>query len=229
MPVLVRADGRAFHTLCRGMAKPWDDDLRAAMDSAALALCEEAQGACCAYVQSDEITVLLTDYRRFNTSPWFGNRVSKIVSVSASIVTRAFNYWMAGIDQYHHACFDARAFVVPREDVTNAFVERQQDAIRNSIQMLAQAHFSHRELQNKNLAELEDMLLDRGIIWADSDHWQKYGRFVVRGTYDHVDDDGNKTERSRWIVVAAPLFVKDRDEIDRFVWPDDEEGKTDDG
>lgn len=228
MPVLIRVDGKAFHTFCRKFQKPWDSVMRRAMDAAAIAICEEAQGACCAYLQSDEITILLVSYRRFNSQPWLGNRVSKMVSIAASIATRAFNQYFEDqsfAEPYCGArgCFDARVFVVPREDVTNAFVERQQDAIRNSVQMLAQVHFPHKQLQGKSVDDQEAMLEDKKIFWSDSQPWEKWGRFITREVYDH----GDGTKRSRWVVNDAPLFVQERHQIDRFVWPVDEQGADD--
>ncbi len=59
---ILRADGKAFHTFTRRCEKPYDRRLVEAFDTAMLELCREAQGSCFGYVQSDEISVLLTDF-----------------------------------------------------------------------------------------------------------------------------------------------------------------------
>lgn len=64
------------------------------------------------------------------------------------------------------AMFDARCFNIPKEEVCNLVYWRQLDAIRNSIQMCGQAHFSHSELQGKTCKDIQDMLaFGRGFEW----------------------------------------------------------------
>ena len=91
MPVLARLDGKAFHTLTRGLEKPVDWGFVRCMHAAARALCEEVQGCKLAYVWSDEITLLLVDYEDRKTQPWFDYEVQKMCSVSASTATQAFS------------------------------------------------------------------------------------------------------------------------------------------
>src|SRR5689334_8003874 len=84
MPLIIRLDGKAFHTLTADMKKPWDDGMIHSMLTTAITLCENIQNTKLAYVQSDEISLLLTDYDYFNTEAWFDRNLQKMVSVSAS-------------------------------------------------------------------------------------------------------------------------------------------------
>ena len=154
-PVVIRIDG--------GFKRPFDDVLIMTMQETAKYLCENIQGCSLAYTQSDEISLLLIDYQRFETSVWFDYEIQKMVSISASMATMAFNRIFSEIvsdlkvddtklmDRYFEAAysgamFDARVFNIPKEEVTNYFYWRQLDASRNSIQMVGQANFSHKEL-----------------------------------------------------------------------------------
>ena len=174
------------------------------MQETAKYLCENIQGCSLAYTQSDEISLLLIDYQRFETSAWFDYEIQKMTSISASMATMAFNkffekafnefaeepdYTMRDLDLFSAysnavkkgAMFDARVFNIPREEVTNYFYWRQLDASRNSIQMVGQANFSHKELQNKSCNDIQDMLMiQRGINWNDFPAYQKRGSCVVR-------------------------------------------------
>jgi tRNA(His) 5'-end guanylyltransferase len=175
MPVIIRVDGKAFHTWTRYMDRPFSGEFMRYMDKAALALCREIQGAKLAYIQSDEISVLLTNDDTFTTSAWFDNNIQKMVSVAAAIASAE----MTDVSM-RRAMFDARAFVLPREEVTNYFLWRQNDATRNSIQMLARSLFSHAELHGKNNAQLHDMCFSKGANWNDLPTSLKRGRCAVR-------------------------------------------------
>jgi tRNA(His) 5'-end guanylyltransferase len=197
---ILRADGKAFHTFTRHCQKPHDADLAASMDAAAQRLCEGAQGACFAYVQSDEISVLLQDFGDIKTDAWFDGNVQKIVSVAASIVTAAFTHAYDAFAQHATALFDCRAFTIPDPiEVENYFIWRQQDAVRNSIQSTAQAHFSHAQLHGLNVNELQEKLFqEKGINWNDLPPDQKRGRCIVR------EDTG------WWDDLSIPSFTQDR-------------------
>lgn len=193
---IIRCDGKAFHTLTRTCAKPYDHIFAESMEYAAVALCEEAQGAQFGYLQSDEISVLLTDFATPTTDAWFDGNLQKVVSVSAGIVTRTFNKYFG---RGGNAVFDARVFVIPDPvEVENYFIWRQKDAERNSISSLAQAHFSHGQLHGKDRAAMHDMLHGKGINWNDCPTEQKRGRCVVRNELGWTVD------------VEIPVFTQDR-------------------
>lgn len=186
-PVIIRVDGRAFHTFTRGMKRPFDDVLMNVMVKAAVETAREMQGFKLGYVQSDEASFLLTDYDTHDTAGWFGYEVNKLVSLSASLFTGYFNALFHG--ECRPAAFDSRAFVMPRDDVPNVFVWRQQDWTRNSLQMLARAHFSHKQLHGKNRAAMHDMLmLEKGINWAtDLTAQERNGTFILADKTTHHD------------------------------------------
>jgi tRNA(His) 5'-end guanylyltransferase len=181
-PVVIRLDGRAFHTFTRNFPKPFSVKFTDAMTISAMVVAGEAQGFKLGYVQSDEASFLLTDYDELQTQPWFGYKQSKIESVSASIMTAAFARCMrlAGVTDL--ATFDARAFNVPEDEVVNYFLWRAQDWARNSLSMYAQAHFSHQELQGKNAADIHEMLHSIDRNWAtDLMDDERNGTFLTPG------------------------------------------------
>ena len=153
MPIIIRIDGRAFHTFTRNLQKPFDKGLMSPMQHTMMHTSKEMQGFKAAYTQSDEISFLLTDYDKTNTQGWFNYELNKIVSTSAAVATSFFN-------RSYDSCetFDARAFNVPREDVVNYFLWRAKDWARNSLQMYARSFFSQKELHNKDHVEIHEML-----------------------------------------------------------------------
>ena len=180
---IIRVDGKAFHTLTRMMHKPFDNDFIGCMNWAAQTLLHEIEGAQCAYVQSDEISIVVTDFAKLETQAWFDNNLQKMCSVSASIATAAFNEALAAT-QYncYYGVFDSRVFQIPyRTEVFNYLIWRQKDAIRNSIQSVAQANFSNKELNKKNTKEQIKMLLEKDVSWEALAPYLKYGRLFVPG------------------------------------------------
>lgn len=182
-PVLVRVDGKAFHTFTRGCDKPFDKQLIRAMAYATAKTAENMQGFKLAYVQSDEATFLLSDYDTLETGAWFDNEVNKIVSITASMFTAYFNEWL---DKNHNsiitlqglAFFDARAFNVPHDDFPNVFIWRQQDWERNSVQMLGRSLCSQNELHGKNVLQVQQLINDRGQDWDSLPLPYRWGAFI---------------------------------------------------
>ena len=192
-PVIIRIDGKAFHTFTRGFDRPFDEVLGNAMVKTMQYLCENIQGCIFGYVQSDEISLVLSDYKKLNSDAWFGYEVQKMCSIAASMATMAFNnFFIMETYKWSHRCdvdcteqntklleaynkainkgamFDARVFNIPKEEVVNCIYWRQLDAARNSVQMVGQANFSHNELQNKSCNVIQDMLYEqKGINWND--------------------------------------------------------------
>jgi tRNA(His) guanylyltransferase len=191
---IIRLDGKAFHTYTRGRPKPWDANLHANMGSAALELCRQAQGTVLGYVQSDEISLLLTDFATNTTDAWFDGSVQKIASVSASIVTARFNR-AEYVGGFGPAYFDSRVFTIPDPvEVHNYFVWRQKDAIRNSVQAAAQAHFSPRQLDGQKVPDMLAML--EGI----KEPWEAMPADFKRGTVMYRNAMG-------WVARPAPAFT----------------------
>ncbi len=184
-PVVIRLDGCHFHTWVKSakLHKPFDRRMIDAMQTTALALCNEIQSSVMAYVQSDEISLVLRNDQSENTDPWFGNRIQKLCSISASICSVAFNNRMAELTDGDAplAYFDSRVMFMPsREEVFNCLLWRQRDCIRNSISGLAQSVFSPKELDKKNSDEKLMMLADKMMDWDNLKTDEKYGAFIHR-------------------------------------------------
>ena len=204
-PVIIRVDGKAFHTFTKGFNRPFDEVLIQTMWDTTVELCKNIQGAKIGYVQSDEISILITDYEKVETNAWFDNNLLKMCSISASIATMAFNKAFSGhvmdfgynccedfgkrfksendeliyntyLKKINSAIFDSRVFQLPKEEVCNYFIWRQQDATRNSIQMLGQANFSHKELHGCSCNVIQEKLFaEKGINFNDIDTTKKRG------------------------------------------------------
>lgn len=205
---IIRIDGKSFHTYTKGCERPFDLSLMYDMDSTTIELCKAIEGAKIAYTQSDEISILLTDFDKVGTEAWYGGNIQKLTSISASIAAANFNAFRAlrGIGKL--AYFDSRTFTIPDPiEVYNYFLWRQKDAIRNSILATAQANFSHKVLQGKSCKELVPMLLEQGVCWESLNPDFKYGRFFepIRVsepvTYTDKRTGQEKTEeaiRTKW-------------------------------
>lgn len=227
---IIRLDGKAFHTYTRGCERPYDNGLMEDMNDTAKYLCENIQGARFAYVQSDEISILLTDFNKLNSEAWFDGEVQKIVSVSASMAAAKFNHLrlrriLAGeealpfrnaeglgelMDNLTLAAFDARVFSIPDPfEVHNYFVWRQQDATRNSISMGAQSMYSHKELHGKSTSEMQDMMHEKGVNWNDYPVRFKRGGVVLRDFItDEVPGVPVESTRTEWKTVDPPVFTQ---------------------
>ena len=245
---------RSGHSFTRGFKRPFDNIFIESMQETAKYLCENVQGTIISYQQSDEISLLLIDYKNLNSQAFFDYEVQKVCSITASMATMKFNKvfgdkyveWINNnipenklmnannILEYQEeliystayyksiikgAMFDSRCFNIPREEVTNYFYWRQLDAIRNSIQMVGQANFSHKELQNKSCNDIQNMLFDqKNINWSELPVYQKRGSCCIKEYYTANDEP----QRSRWSIDRnIPIFKDDgREYIERLVQPE---------
>lgn len=213
---IIRLDGKAFHTFTKKMNCPYDEAFMRTMDVTAKFLCENIQGCQLAYVQSDEISLLLTDFKKITTDAWFDGQVQKMVSVAASMATAKFNEeinlnWgslsQTNVKPSDLAFFDARAFSIPDPvEVENYFISRQKDAVRNSLSMHAQSLYSHKELHGKSQVNMHDMIHDKGENWDELPNGFKRGRTIAKAPIN-----------GEW-VIATLDFLKER-EILRYHIP----------
>lgn len=244
MPVVLRIDGKVFHTFCRGFKKPFDPIMVESMEKTMLYLCQNIQNCVFGYTQSDEITLVLVDYKDINTETWFDNSIQKICSIAASMATMAFNsiykelvtndllskfndnfaldespYFVRNSSNnsnkmFKEAMFDCRVFNVPTNDVCNCLIWRQQDATRNSIQSVGQANFSHKQLHKKSCDEIQEMLFSEKGI-----NWNNLETYLKRGTccfkkYQTV----NGIQRKKWFVDKnSPIFSDDRKYVEKHI------------
>lgn len=225
-PVIIRVDGKAFHTYTKQFSKtlttdPFSDILHELMTATATSMVSYMQNAVIAYTQSDEISILLKDWTTLTTDQWFGGGVQKMASVSAAMAAAYFNFHLnrrEDLKEFHPTfvgaipLFDARVFNLPKEEVTNYFIWRQQDATRNSINMLGQYYFSHKELHGKNVSQVQDMLmLQKGINWDKIAVWKKRGSCIV--------ETGSVYSSSMRYSVddEIPIFTQDRNYIEQWL------------
>ena len=215
-PVIIRLDGKAFHTWTRCLrgfdqslkTSPFSEAMHELMALTAAELCTDIQNAAITYTQSDEISILLNDWKGLKTDQWFDGNIQKMVSISAAMATAKFNRHVTRCFDAAAplALFDARVFNIPKEEVANYFVWRQQDATRNSINMLGQFYFSHKELQNKNTDQVQEMLFSKhGVNWNDIPTWQKRGYCAAQNGMDN----------------NIPIFTQNREYIERHLRTND--------
>lgn len=235
---IIRIDGKCFSTYTKGLKEPFDEGLIQDMDNTAKYLCKNIQGAKFAYVQSDEISILVTDYDQLSTAAWFDGNIQKITSIAASMATAEFNRLRllrkfrstvataeVIMENFKVAMFDARIFSIPsREEVLNYFIWRQKDCVRNSIQSVAQSLYSHEELKYKKENDMQELIFQKGQNWNDYPSTQKRGRVVLIETIE-IDNEFNGTTspfkemqclrqsftRSRWVSTECPTFTQDRE------------------
>lgn len=197
---LLRIDGKAFHTYTKGLQRPFDEKLVNDMNSTAEFLCKEIQGAEFAYVQSDEISILVTDFKTIDTDAWFDYNIQKMVSVSASLATAKFNELRPG----KLAFFDSRVFSIPsRTEVANYFIWRQKDCVRNSVQSYAQSIYSHKQLMGLNTKEIITKLESDGHRWNELPEGLKNGRLIRK-----VKVQNGEQLRTKWKSLSSFIFTE---------------------
>lgn len=248
VPVVIRVDACHFHSFTRGFKKPFDTILMTSMQKTMQALCENIQGCVFGYTQSDEISLVLIDYQTKETAAWFDYRIQKCASVAASKATKYFNkFFGEAVDEYYDnymeawnvskedkkyvdtllkakdigAEFDARIYNVPKEEIANYLFWRQDDATRNSIQMLGRVYFSDKEMHKKSNNQVQDMLMvQHGINWNNLPIPQKRGTCCIREDVIMKDKDGNEFIRKKWkIDKSIPIFTgTDREYIEKHIF-----------
>lgn len=222
---IIRIDGKAFHTYTKGLERPFDEGLIEDMNGTTAYLCKNIQGAKFGYVQSDEISLVLTDFDDLSTHAWFDNNLQKMASVAASMATSEFNRLrlmrdskngaldIRELNLFKMAQFDARVFQIPFiDEVENYFIWRQQDAVRNSISSVAQSLYSPKQLHGVKTDQMQEMIFQKGINWNDYDFRLKRGAVIGKVPVELTSGDVTYT-RNKWMVIDTPTFTQDREFI----------------
>lgn len=258
IPAIIRVDGKAFHSFTKGLRKPFDDFFRNIMQLTMQYMCENVQGCVFGYTQSDEISLLLTDYETIATDAWFDYTIQKMCSVAASMATLAFNkFWaeefQAQIEHWDReddgtmdeemekwvweylvntiqpklftAMFDARVFSIPKDEVCNYFIWRQQDATRNSIETVGQTYFSQKDLNGRSQNEIQEILWQQHSI-----NWNTYPIAYKRGVccskvlretpMENPRNPGKEivVARRKWVIDREPpIFTQDREYVEKKI------------
>lgn len=239
---IMRLDGRSFKNYTKGLIKPFDNGLIEDMDNTAIYLCQNIQGAKLAFVQSDEITIVLTDFDTISTDAWFDGEIQKMVSISAAMATEKFNQLrlirsfnentvgeipinkiVENIKKFKMAQFDSRVFIIPfKEEVINNLIWRQQDTVRNSISSVAQSMYSAKELHGKNQNDMQEMCFQKGVNWNDFPVKQKRGRLIVKKSmifpFTKNDKSGlpilqGSFMRNVWMSTDPEIFTQDKESL----------------
>jgi len=229
MLAVIRLDGMHFHSWVKqaGMKKPFDLRMTETMQKTTLDLCKQVSTCIMGYCQSDEITLVLKKGEKPESEPWFGNRVQKLCSASASICSVSFNEHMKDLsdegDQFPRAYFDSRVIFFPSlDEVINCLIWRQNDCIKNSISSFAQSMFTQRELLNKNSDERVKMALElKGEDWNELPTVLKMGTLVHKKMVSGVHScwcvkegkfiDEKYTRGSFFIDEEIPRFSTNKD------------------
>ena len=201
LPTIIRIDGKCFHNLTKNFKKPFDEGFINTMQKLAVELAREAMNTKLIYIQSDEMSFLLQGYEKEETENWFNGNIQKIASVIAGLASAKLSLMLG-----REASFDARVFVIPPMEVCNYFIWRQKDWLRNSIQMLGRANFSHKELYKLKNDEIQEKL------WQEKNiNWAKLPIHLKRGSCI-------KYTNKKWIIdKEIPEFTKDRDYIEKYI------------
>jgi len=205
LPVIVRIDGKSFHSYTRGLDRPFDVGFMDAMIRTAMDVAEESC-AVMAYTQSDEITLILysDDHEK---QIYFDGKVHKIVSTLAGLASAKFNQYMG---RQKLGWFDCRAFQVPTlMEAVNVLIWRESDAAKNSIQMVARAHYSPKELAYKKIPDLHEMLYQKGINWNDLTPAEKRGTYILKRPVQI-----NGTIRRKYMRVYLPQLSTISNQVD---------------
>lgn len=228
IPLVIRVDGKAFHTLTRGL-KVFDEQFSGFMTKTMLELCTEIQGCVLGYTQSDEISLLLRDDQTPNTEAWMGKRLNKITSISAAIATDEFNKAASDflLTRTRVARFDSRAFVLPKEDVCNYFIWRQLDATRNSVFGYCLEKLGNKVgigiamnmLHGKSIDEQQEILFqETGLNWSNIEVWKKRGIAAVKVEKEITTDDGLIVKRNKFeLDYDMPILTQDREYIEKVL------------
>ena len=218
--IICHIDGRSFSNMIKNkFQQPFDECFIGMMNETAQYLCKNVQGTQLAYVQSDEITLIIKKVKE-DGDIFFSGRLCKMQSVIASLATAKFNQLMTLYTMEYHPKinpkytienmalyqFDCKVWDVDNANDAMAWLLfRNIDCVRNSKQQTAQTYLPHKELLKKNADEQIALLeQEKGIRWGDLLMGEKYGRLIQKQMVTEVHNvNGNDVEclRSRWLVV----------------------------
>jgi len=247
LPVIIRLDGNNFSKLTdRHFDKPFDEGFESAMNQAALSVLKYCSGAQIALVQSDEINILLRNDQSSDFDPFLSNRTQKLVSLTAAKASVAFNAKLRKFDIEESEVFDSRAFVIPKGEVANVFIWRQEDAFKNCVSSIA--YFGLKEkygadkandiLYEKDLNERQEIIFQeleknvnnvvtsrkRGRLIYKVEEEEKYKSYFSNEKYERLLSNGyikkgGHVVRSRWKIDSdPPRFTSDDSLIKDLVY-----------
>ena len=236
--VLAMVDGHCFSKLIKNkFDKPFDDLFIKMMNETAKYLCEQVQGVKFAYTQSDEISLLITDFETPTTDSYFSFRLCKMQSLIAAMATAKFNQMYAKLandykgfglkkfdmKEYPTCTFDCKVWTVPNANDAYAwFLYRQTDCIKNSKAQTAQAYLSHKELVGLTADEMIAKLKnEENIDWYDYENGKKYGRLIKKVETPMEKDLPNgqhiKFTRNIWTPTSITDLKEDASQVRELI------------
>lgn len=247
-PVIIRLDGKAFHTFTRGLDKPFDIDFVNIMQQTMLHLCENIQGCVLGYTQSDEITLVLVDYQDRDTCAWFDNQVQKMVSVSASLATLYFNQQLSEMLRDLEEDIHAADYSLPQahnysknvakynkwcdKEYKALFDSRvfnvpQYEVINNLIWRQQDAtrnsinSVAQSLFSHKELQGINSKDLQNKMLVEKDVNWNDFSTTLKRGCCAIKSGEG------KWFIDnEIPIFTDDRNYIDRLIFLEDSNVNT---
>ncbi len=237
--VLVMIDGKNFSSLIKNkFEKPFDEFFIKSMNIVAQKLCQNIQGCRGAYVQSDEISLLIKD--DFQTCLPFDGRMCKLLSIIPALATSFFTkeiikYFIKKEDESSNSVdvyfaydkiidiienmkdyvFDCKVWNVSTQpDAFAWFLYRQIDCVRNSKQQFCQTYLSHKKLMGKNTDEQVKLCIEEtGYDWNEISDDKKYGRFLYKKLVTKINDNGEEYQRHVWDILSFDLTNLENREI----------------
>lgn len=198
---IIRVDGKAFHTFTKGLRKPFDQQLIECMDGTAKELCRKIQGAQFAYVQSDEISILLTDFEKHTTDAWFDGNLQKMASISASIATSAFNI------QFLQAKFQWET----QDPITKKWVPSmiEKDVVEEGVRVDYGDILNYLYLHGRDFANFDSRVFTipdqvevaNYFIWRQQDAMRNSVQSCARSMFSHKELEGKNIEEMKAMML----------------------------
>lgn len=206
IPVIIRLDGCHFHTWTRGLDKPYDNELMNIMQKTTKALCEQIQGCVLGYTQSDEITLVLIDYKKIESMAWYDNQVQKMCSVAASIATSAFE---KNLDE------EIQKLEIDAQWYNQSYILDKEEECLNKIELLSskkyKANFDARAF---NLPQYEVI---NNLIWRQQDATRNSVNSLAQSLFPHKELQGinNKDLQNKMLVERNVNWNNERTDFKR--------------
>lgn len=248
--IIIRIDGKAFHSYTKGLDRPIDNGLTEDMNLTTKYLCENIQGAKFGYVQSDEISIWTTDYDDLQTDAWFDNNLQKMCSISASLATAKFNqlrlfrsfdeienfalnerkedpdasiwtgFGSERVAKIKLATFDARVFIVPELEEVVNYFVWRQQDATRNSISMA----AQSSFSHKQLQGKSSSQMQDMLMIEKGINWNDYPIGFRRGRSvikEAREDQELKVVRRKWEIVDPPIFTQDRDFIKNRISKDE--------
>ena len=192
-PVIIRLDGKAFHTFTRGLNKPFDKIMVNTMIDTTYELCKNIQGCVFGYTQSDEITLILQDYYRLNTDAWFDYEVQKMCSIAASMASMAFNkFFKKAMTEWWNATVDSLESEDPKNDIKYQEADKLLTTYANAL--------NHGAMFDARVFNIPKEEVTNLIYWRQLDAQRNSVQMVGQANYSSSHLEGKSCEQIKMLL-----------------------------